>query len=64
MFTKLKSKLQAYLETLRAEARGEQRVGQPGERGRVFAEAKGEVSITAKVYRASEGKWYDLGKLK
>jgi len=52
-----------WLEKLRAELRGEVNIGKPGERGRTYAKAEGKPSISAKVYRASEGKWYDLGKI-
>ena len=51
------------MEKLRAEVRGEVNIGKPGERGRTYAKAEGKPSISAKVYRASEGKWYDLGKI-
>ena len=60
---KLLTWLRSYRDKLEAELRGEQRIGNPGERGRVFAKVKGEASITAKVYRAATGKWEDLGKI-
>ena len=56
-------KWKLYLEKLQAELRGEKRIGKEGERGRVFVKTKGEVSISAKVYRAATGKWEDLGRI-
>jgi hypothetical protein len=52
-----------WIEKLKAELRSEKLTGKPGERGHVYVKTKGEVSISAKVYRAATGKWEDLGKI-
>jgi len=59
----MKERLRNWLDKLRAEIRGEVNVGKPGERGRTYVKTVLKPSIYAKVYRASEGKWYDLGKI-
>lgn len=53
-----------WLEKIKAEGRGERRGAFPPEaRGRTYIKTILKPSIYAKVYRASEGKWYDLGKI-
>jgi len=59
----MRKRLKNWLDRLRAEIRGEVNIGKPGERGRTYAKAVLKPSISAKVYRVSEGKWYDLGKI-
>jgi hypothetical protein len=53
-----------WIEKIKAEGRGEVRLDLPPEtRGRTYVKTILKPSIYARVYRASEGKWYDLGKL-
>lgn len=59
----MRAKLRAWLDKLRSELRSEVNVGQPGERGRTYVKTVLKPSIYARIYRATEGKWYDLGKL-
>jgi len=58
----MRKKLHVWLEKLRAEIRGETSLG-ADLRGRALVKTTLKPSIYAKVYRASEGKWYDLGKI-
>jgi len=57
--------LRRKIEKWKAEVRGEKlKEGvKEGERGRIFVKSDLKPSIYAKVYRASEGKWYDLGRI-
>lgn len=77
MFDRLRTWLYWAREDQKARKRGEVRVAPKGTRGRIYERqtnepsspttltAKGEplASISARVYRAAEDKWYDLGKI-